>query len=118
MLTAVEGSTRWYTFKLKKEDGTPMPGSSLTHIYATLYEAASQTVINGRSGTVDYLGTEMTVDVDGVYLWEMKPADNVYVGSGVKEVHRLVLKIMWAPDRVFYHKAEFEMENIPLVPAV
>ena len=115
MLTLVERSTQWYSFNLKKEDRTPMPGSSLLAIYGTFYELTSETIINGKDGLTDYLGGIFTVDVDGKFLWELTPADNPYLGMGVKEVHRLVLKIVWPPARVFYHVVDFEMTNIKRV---
>jgi hypothetical protein len=122
MITHVvnERTTPTYTDTLVDAAGDAVAGSSLDSIKLTLYDEASEDVINNRDGESDVLGGDVTVNSDGELSWTMEELDNVILNTALAEERHIALfEIRWTVSSVEHVIREpvcFIVKNLSKVP--
>jgi hypothetical protein len=102
---------------LKDQDGTAVPGSTLTDLRLTLYEKTSGTILNNRDNQNVLNQNQVTVDESGLITWQIMPADNAIVTTKKLEIHVAVLTASWSSGtRKMVHQFEIDVTNINKVP--
>jgi len=78
------------------ETGTPVPSASFTAITMSLFLLDdSAPIINGRDNQNILNANNCTVDANGLFTWNVQPADRAMVGSGGSEIHRAEIRYKW-----------------------
>lgn len=108
------GSTR-LTAVLKDEVGEPVPGSSLTSATLTLFDRATQGILNSQ----DEADVQASVDEDGVLTLDLTPDDNAILAAGrALEWHVARIQYAWdGGDKQGFHELHFPVANLALLPA-
>jgi hypothetical protein len=68
---------------LLDENGVFVPGSSLSTLTLTLYDRATDAIINGRNAQDVLNNNNVSVSEAGVVVWSITPADTPIVGTPV-----------------------------------
>jgi hypothetical protein len=112
-----EHSSAVYTATLTDQSGAALAASMLTAVTLTLYDKASDTILNERDGQDVLNANDVTIDENGVLTWAMQPADNVIVNQARKtpEVHVALWMFAWATGH-YHHAAEIEVVPLKRVP--
>lgn len=117
--TFLEGASGRVTGTLVGEDGvTPIPGSTLSTLVATLYaDDDARTIINGRSAQ-SILGVNGgSVSEAGAFILVLAPADNAIVNADLPdERHTLLIQWTWPTAKAGKFEAILAVRNLALVP--
>jgi hypothetical protein len=116
-----EHSTALLVATLLDERKTIIEQARLSSLTVTLFDLATGTIINGRSGTsilsdpLLHIYAVETEIVPGVFRsmdWELTPDDNVLVGTSSQERHRLLLRFGWnAGAREYCAPIDFDVHK-------
>jgi hypothetical protein len=102
-------------FRIKDENGDPVPKSQITSLTMRLIDRDSGDVINSRDGvdsSLDALNVTMGV-ADGRIRWSVQPADNVIVDTTADvEVHVALFTILWGTEKRYHHEAILHVRNL------
>jgi hypothetical protein len=113
-----EGTLR-ITALVTDELGVAIPGSSLTTMTYTLYDLASDAIINLRSA----VDIKANVDASGNLVLVLLPADNpivapTKVARGARERHIVLFKWTYATGRGHWTEVQVDVVNLNRVPVV
>lgn len=115
----LEGASGRVTGTLIGADGvTPIPGSTLTTLTATLYaDDDAHTIINGRNNQ-SILGVNGgSVDEFGAFVLILAPADNAILNADLPvERHTLLIQWTWPTNQAGKFEAILPVRNLTLVP--
>jgi hypothetical protein len=110
-----ESSTASFTATITDEAGVALPAATLTALTMTLYDLASDAIINGVND-VNILNTGRgTVHAtSGLVTVTLLPADNVLVdATRERETHIMLFRWEWAAGvKRGRLEVEFEVENL------
>jgi hypothetical protein len=91
---AKEKTTQKLTAVIKDETGAIIPGASLSTLTVTLYDTATNAIINSRNNQSILGANGGSVDSSGNLAWIMDPADNVILNDALaQEIH--VALLVW-----------------------
>ena len=112
-----ERSSAKVTFTLKDENGSVVPGSSLTTFTLTLYPTTdSTTTINSRNDQNVLNVNGVTVDSQGVVIWLVDPADNAIIDTDLTvENHIALFEWTWGSGKAGRHEILMTIQNLTLV---
>lgn len=83
-----EKTTGRYTSLLVDGDGVPVPLAVINTLTLTLYDEASKSIINGRSGQNVLNSSNVTVSAGGVVIWTIQDLDNIIIDDSLgTELH-------------------------------
>lgn len=116
VFTVPEQTTQKYTGTLKDENGAAIPGSALTTLTLTLYEASTHQIINSRNAQNVLNLNGVTVDSNGVLTWIMAPADNAHLGQAQRELHVALFEWTYDSGKRGQHEASFYIQDTPFAP--
>ena len=109
-----EKSSGKYTAVLKDETGAVIPASALTAITLTLYDLATNAIINNRDGQNVLNANNVTIDNSGNLVWSVQAADHALVRTSGRplEKHRAVFEYTWSSGtKQDWHAVEFQVES-------
>ena len=112
-----EGSSSRYTATLVGPDGTtPVDGGLLTKAELTLFDLASDTIINSRNAQDVKAGTPsvpvhgVSFDSTGHLVWQMSAADNPMIGSDELERHVAIFRLEWTDANNVAQRLDHQVE--------
>ena len=107
-----------YTALLKDETGAVIDGTALDTATLTLYDIATQTVINSRSAQNVKNTNGVTISALGALAWTMSPADNAIIGASAVEKHIALFTFTWGGGGVkaLRHPVMITVSNLARVP--
>lgn len=118
--TVNEGTTFLYTCTLKDESGVVVPLSGISALTLTLYDVATDTIINSRDAQ-DVLNTnDVTVHAtSGLLSWTAQAADNAIVTAarvaGSLEKHIALFEWTWSTTKKGKHELEIFVQQLAQV---
>lgn len=113
-----ERCTAKYTATIQDESGTALASTDLTTLTLTLYDLASETILNSRNRQNVLNANNVIIDVAGVLTWTMQPADNVLVDTTAKQERHVAL-FEWTWDsggKAGKYEVKIDVENLKKVP--
>jgi hypothetical protein len=109
----LEKTSRKYSAIIKDMDNIAVPAASLTTMVLTLYSIHSLAVINSRNAQNVLNANNVSIDANGVLIWEMQPADNVVLDTTLQvEVHRAKFEWTWGGGKAGRHEVDFQVRNL------
>lgn len=110
-----EGSSCVLTAVLRDEAGDPVPGSALHEATLTLFDRATEAIINNRTAT----DVKSLVDVDGVLTFPLTPDDMVlHTATATLEWHVARIRFSWdSGQKQGFHEVHHPIANLALLPA-
>jgi hypothetical protein len=114
-----EEQSALYEWDLVDELGAVVPVANLTSLKLTLYDVATDTIINDREDQ-DVLNTnDVTFDSSGHGMWSIQPADNAIQTDTVDvEKHVALFVATWAVGtKSKPHEVVLNVRNLRQVPA-
>lgn len=112
-----ERSSGRVTAVLQDETGAVIPSSSLSTLTLTLYDVATNTILNSRDAQNVLNANNVTVDGSGNLTWTVQPADHAVVSTKprARERHRGVFDFTWTGGKRDWYAVEFLVEAEPEV---
>ena len=108
-----EATTGRYTATLYDETGAVIDGAALTTLTLTLYDVATNAVINSRSSQNVLNENGVAVTSDGTLTWTIAKEDTVIVGRRLRERHAALFVGTWASGvKKFTHQIEMDVVNL------
>lgn len=97
---------------------TPIPGSTLTTLTATLYtDDDAHTIINGRDNQTILGANGGSVDEFGAFILVLSPADNAILDDALPdERHTLLIQWTWPTNQAGKFEAILAVRNLVRVP--
>jgi hypothetical protein len=90
-----EQTTPTLTATIVDSENMPVPGQSISSILLTLYDEDTLQIINSRDHQ-SVLAGDVTVDINGVLMWVLEPADMVILNDDLaEEPHVGLFEISW-----------------------
>lgn len=117
--TVNERSSFLFTGKIVDEAGSPIPGSSLSSLTLTLFNAADKSIINSRDDQNVLNANEVTVNESGDLTWNSVAGDSPIVGSvgiGQTEHHVAMFEWTWGSNRRGSHLLNIYVVQLHEVP--
>lgn len=117
MVTINEKTTARITATLRDDAGAVVPGSSLTTATLTLYDLATDTIINSRNAQDIRNANNVTIDESGNLSWVMGAADNPIVNSALNlETHIALFQFTWGtPTKALNTEVQLQVRNLARV---
>ena len=110
------GTTPVYTVQLVNEQTPPqpIPGSTLSALTLTYYDAATLTIVNGRNAQNVLQQNGVTVDGAGLLTWSLALNDARLVNGALgRELHIALWTWTWASGaKVNRHEAGLYVEQV------
>ena len=113
-----EQTTHVLSATMLDENGTPIPASSAASCTLTLYETASETIINSRSATNILNTNGGSWDVNGLWKYTLTAADNAIINTAVaEETHTALITYTYSSNPVMTgrHLIVFRVRNLSKV---
>ena len=117
--TVNELSSFRYTGQVVDEEGNAIPGSSLSSLTLTLYNAADKSIINSRDKQDVLDANAVTVNESGDLTWDSVSGDSPIVGSvgiGQAEQHVALFEWTWGSNRRGSHLLTLYVVQMHEVP--
>ncbi len=92
-----ERTMQRFTATIFDEARQPIPAKALDSLTLTLYDRASNSVINNRNAQNVLNANGVTVDPSGNLAWLMSPADNTIFRSVASETHIALFEWTYGP---------------------
>lgn len=114
---AVEQKSGIYTGTLVDENGVAVNSNVLTSFTLTLYDQATNTIINTRNAQNVLNSNQVTVDINGKVTWVWLPADMTIVNPNrASEIHVALFEAKWLDNasrpRQLNHEVWFTVNRI------
>lgn len=98
--TLFERTTAIYSFTLEDaaNPAVPIPAADLVTLTLTLYDTATNGIINSRDAQNILNANNVTVDSDGLVTFTMQPEDNAIIGApaaNTPEAHGMQFRWTW-----------------------
>jgi hypothetical protein len=91
-----ERASAVYRCTLIDQDEDPIPVSSLDALYLTVYDVATEAILNDRDRQDVLNANNVTVNSDGELEWEIQSEDNALVTAAKSlEQHMFVFEFEW-----------------------
>jgi hypothetical protein len=112
-----ERTSARYTATLTDETGAPIDGTALDTATLTLYDVATEAVINSRSAQNVKNTNGVTISALGALVWVLSPADNAIVGTGAIENHVALFTFTWGGTgaKACTHDVTIRVRNLAFV---
>lgn len=113
-----ERSSGRYTTVLKDELGVVIPSGSFSTMTLTLYDVATNTILNSRTAQNVLNANDVTIDGSGNLVWAVQSADHAVVSTRPRfiERHRAVFNYTWSSGtKRDWHAVEWAVEADPKV---
>lgn len=111
-----ELTTYFCTLTLADETNSVFNGAAFTSLTLTLYDVASDEIINNRDNQPVLNQNGVTASGSGVITWIIDDDDNIIVTPHVAfELHRALFTGMWNPGggvRVWRHEVGLQVRNL------
>lgn len=118
METQAERSSGVVTATLVDETGAPVAKAGVTALTMTLYDAATNAIINSRKNqnVLDVNNVTMTA-ATGIVAWSVQPADMAMVSQLTRETHVAQFTAKWSGGaKEHTWKVLLPIENLPNYP--
>lgn len=108
-----EQETPIYSFTLKDENGSVVPGSSLNSVTLTFYAVHSGAIINSRNGQNVLNANNVTISEQGVVTWTLQLNDvKIVDDTQLTETHRALFLFTWGSNRCKPHELDVVISNL------
>ena len=117
--TINERSSFRYSGKIVDEAGNPIPGSELSTLTLTLFNAADKAIINSRDDQTALNANGVTLNESGDLQWSAESADNPIVGDvglGLTEKHLAQFEWTWGSGKRGSHILTLHVVQLHEVP--
>lgn len=117
--TINERSSFRYAGKIVDEAGNPIPGSELSTLTLTLFNAADKAIINSRDDQNVLNANAVTLNESGELQWSAASADNPIVGDvglGLTEKHLAQFEWTWGGGKRGSHILTLHVVQLHEVP--
>jgi hypothetical protein len=111
--TVNEGTSARYTGTLRDESGAVVPASSLDSLTLTLFDVATETIINARDDQDVLNAHGVTISEAGEIVWTIEPDDNVIVTvRRTLEKHEARFSATWGSTKRSEHVLQYYVRNL------
>lgn len=114
----LERITVRYRATLIDDNGTAVPGTSLTTITLTVYDKSTGNILNNRNDQNVLNQNNVTIDSNGLLEWIVQPEDLAIVNTNhANEIHVALFEWTWqSGTRSGKHEMELIVKNLTKVP--
>ena len=110
VIQAVEKQSGFWAGRLLDENGAGVGSTILTSLTGTLYDRATQAIINRRNAQNIINANQCTMDAAGNFRWDWVPADQTYVNPNrTIEEHVMLITAKWTRSDGFPGEANHEI---------